>query len=272
MSKAFVIIFFFLFFQSCENKKKSFLNNKVVIYDIAYGESPKNKLNAFLPANRDNNTKAVILIHGGAWVARDKQDFDYIASVFADSSVAAFTINYRYANISNNITYVEMLDDIDKAIKFLVSKSNKFVFDSQHICLFGHSAGGHLALLYTYRNNNLSYIEKVVSVAGPTDFTDSLLVNSKEDKDLLNIVVGSTYINKIEDASPFYHSNAITTYLYHGKSDTIVPYQQSEKLFKKIKSDNVNNRYVLFENDNHGVNYSNWMRVVNETLVLINSN
>lgn len=279
MKKLVFFLILIILFQSCKNKvrheigtlkiESNIIESKDTIYDIAYGELPRQKLNAFFPTNRNKNTKAIILIHGGAWVAGDKKNFEYIASQFANDSIAAFTINYQYANLKEGITYIEMLDDIEKAIQFLNTKSEEYVFDSNKLCLFGHSAGAHLALLYTYRNNKSNQVSKVISLAGPVDLTDSLLVDTKQDRDLLNILVGNLKTHKIKDASPIYFANKITTYLYHGMLDTIVPYQQSKNLFKKIKKLNTKNRLVLFENDNHGFNYDNWMTIVKETVALI---
>ena len=179
-------------------------------------------------------------------------------------------MNYRYANVSDQITYVEMLEDIDKAIEFIVSKSDEYVFSPTEITLFGHSAGAHLALLYAYRDNKLNRVSKVVSAAGATDFTDQLLLDMPNTgmRGVLEIVVGSSETEKWEDASPIFHESAITTYLYHGKKDEIIPYQQSEILFDVIKSKNAKNKYVLFEDETHGL-AGGWNQIMSESIALI---
>jgi acetyl esterase/lipase len=245
--------------------------NKNVIKDLAYGEFSRQKLNAFLPARRNKNTPAIIFIHGGGWQTGDKSDFDAFAAAFADSSIAAFTINYRYASLSPKIGYEQQLDDIELVIQFLDSKSKEFVFNPSNICLLGHSAGGHLALLYAYRNNKNGKVDKVVSLAGPTDLTNPQFLAITGITDLVNTLTGNDN-SKREDASPLKHAKAITTHLYHGKTDVIVPYLQSEKLYEKIRFLNPKNSCSLIDNCGHGFNLYEFSRISTETSRMIKEN
>ena len=279
------IFFFFIiaFVFSCDNDDKSSLNKsknrgfsiyksrKQVIRNIAYGDARRQLFDAYLPKDRDNKTKAIIMIPGGGWIGGDKACFEWQANVFADSSIAAFVVNYRYTDTIPKVTYVDVLNDIDKAIEYIVSKSDEYYFESDNICIFGHSAGGHLALLYAYRNNRKKRINSVVSVAGVSDITESKrhYMSGINFKPIFDILVGSNDIEKWQDASPINHINNITTHLYHGKLDRIIPYEQSEILFEKIKKLNPNNKYVLFEEDYHGLNMTDFTSVVHETISLV---
>jgi acetyl esterase/lipase len=264
-------------FLSCNSKedlpgpKDDVVLEREVLKDLAYGEFSRQKLNAFLPARRNKNTPVIIFIHGGGWQMGDKKDFDGFASAFADSSIAAFTINYRYASLSPKVGYEQLLEDVGKAIQFLESKSQEFVFNPNKICLLGHSAGGHLALLYAYRNNKNGKVDKVVSLAGPTDLTDEKLLGITGITDLVNTLVGND-LTKREDASPLHHANAITTHLYHGKTDEIVPFQQSEILYEKIRLLNPKNSCSLIEGCGHGFSLSEFSRISTETIRLIKEN
>lgn len=241
---------------------------RIVLKDVSYGIQLRQKLNAFLPAGRDINTPAIILIHGGGWQAGDKRDFDLFASMFADSGIAAFSINYRYASIQNKVGYSEILDDIEMAIGCLTDSSKSFTFNPGSVCLLGHSAGGHLSLLYAYRNNKKGVVNKVVSLAGPTDLTDNQLLNINGISDLVNTLTGNDPSFR-SDASPVSHANSITSRMYHGKTDAVVPYQQSEKLFEKIGSLNFANRCKLIENCGHDFNSTEIWNIFVETVALI---
>lgn len=241
----------------------------LILRDVAYGESPRQVLDVFLPAGRTNSTKVVLLIPGGGWVGGDKSGFEYNATVFSDSSIVAFTMNYRYANMSDGVTYIEMLDDIESAISFIVSKSDEYTFNPEQICLYGHSAGAHLALLYAFRNYD-SRVSNVISLAGPSNLRDPVMLGwATGIMTILYSVIGSMDVCKWEDASPLNYENPITTYLYHGTKDGIIPYQQSEILFEKIKNLNPKNKLEIIDGGAHGFNSTDNLRTINETVALI---
>lgn len=243
-------------------------NEKIILNDVSYGLSPKQKMNIFLPAGRDESTHVIILIHGGGWQAGDKSDFDLFGSMFADSGIAAITINYRYASIVDKVGYTEILDDIEKAIACLSDSSENYTINTGSVCLLGHSAGGHLSLLYAYRNNLGNVVNKVVSLAGPTDLTDPQLLNITGISDLVNTLTGNS-ADKRADASPVTHVKGIASIMYHGKTDAVVPYQQSAKLFEKINGLNSSNRCKLIENCGHDFNSVEIWNIFVETVALI---
>ena len=252
------------------NSKKTLMQvEDEVIRNVAYGEHSRQVLDIFLPAGRTASTKVVLLIPGGGWIGGDKTGFDGAASIFSDSTIVAFTMNYRYANPSEGVSYVEMLDDIESAISFIVSKSDEYTFDPQEICLFGHSAGAHLALLYAYRNND-SRVNNVISLAGPSDLRDvNMLSMPTGIMTILYSVIATMDVCKWQDASPIYYSSSITTHLYHGFLDEIIPYQQSEILFEKIESLNPKNTLEIFDNETHGLSSTAMEKSINETVALI---
>jgi acetyl esterase/lipase len=270
--RVFIPALIFYAFLSCSKPEtEEFVydsSKRIVLKDIAYGKAPRQKMNLFLPAGRDESTQVIILIHGGGWQTGDKSDFDLFGSMFADSGIAAITINYRYASIPDKVGYTEILNDIEKAIVCLTDSSENYTINAGSICLLGHSAGGHLSLLYAYRNNQDVVVNKVVSLAGPTDLTDPQLLNITGVNDLVNALTGNDP-GKRADASPVTHANNITTRMYHGKTDAVVPFQQSEKLFEMISSLNSANRCKLIENCGHDFNSFEIWNIFVETVALI---
>ena len=280
MKKTVLIIATIIFYLSGINANEPVMNDhknennmvrveNLILRDVPYGESPRQKLDVFLPDGRTSRTKVVLLIPGGGWMGGDKGGFEGAATVFADSSIAAFTMNYRYASTSDGVTYVEMLADIDSAISFIISKSDEYIFDPEQICLFGHSAGAHLALLYTYRNND-NRVNNVVSLAGPSDLRDPVMLSMPTGiMTIFYSLMGNMDVCTWEDAGPINHVNAITTHLYHGTEDDIIPYHQSEVLFEKIKDLNPNNQLDIIEGGGHGFASEDMTRAINETVALI---
>jgi len=238
--------------------------------DVQYGSEVRQKMNVFLPASRSHDsTNVIVLIHGGGWVSGDKNDFDTFGNAFRIQGIAAVTMNYRYADAAKGRDYSDLLDDVGSALKCLADSSRRYTVKAENICLLGHSAGGHLALLYAYSRNSDRKVGKVVSLAGPTDLDDPLFLSISGITDLVNNLTGFD-IDKRKAASPVNHLSPVTTYLYHGKTDAIVPWQQSDKLFSRVGSMNSKNRLTLIENCGHGFGFSEFTMILEESVELIN--
>jgi acetyl esterase/lipase len=51
-------------------------NKDTAYFNLPYGASPLQQLDLYLPKGRSLATKLLVLIHGGAWEAGDKSDFN----------------------------------------------------------------------------------------------------------------------------------------------------------------------------------------------------
>jgi acetyl esterase/lipase len=93
---------------------------------------------------------------------------------YAESNLFA-SVNYRVINPENSIHIGSILSDLDGALKKIYELAKASGVNVKDFILFGHSAGGHIALLYGYKNfqaNDQIKIAACISLAGPTDFTD----------------------------------------------------------------------------------------------------
>jgi acetyl esterase/lipase len=244
-------------------------SKELTLNDVSYGADSLNTMDIFLPKNRTSQTSVIVFVHGGGWTGGSKEEFTSLANTFAGKGYVSITMNYRYADVQRKISYADLLTDIDQALAFLKTKSNEYTFNSNRITLFGHSAGAHLSLLYAYRNNERHQVRSVVSLAGPTDLPD--LLEAGAFPSLLYNLVGSEELKKYEDASPIDHVNAgaVPTYCFHGKADTSVPYQQSEKLYEALKNKNSSARIKLFDDTGHEFSVESYNVIVTETLGFI---
>lgn len=243
----------------------------VTVSNVSYGTHVMNTMDVYLPANRTNETNVIVFVHGGGWVEGSKEEFTSLANVFASKGYASITMNYRYADVDNNISYVDLLEDIDKALAFLKTNASVYTINANKITLFGHSAGAHLALLYAYRNNERRQVRSVIAVAPPTDLPNLLEVGTFPS--LLYNLVGSESMEKYRDASPVDHviMGVVPTYCFHGKADTSIPYQQSEELYNALKQRNAQaHRIKLLDDTGHEFSEESYNVVVSETLSFIN--
>ena len=251
------IFVLFLLLSGC---KKDSINNEddlksAELTDLKYGDHLSQTLDVYLPQNRTSQTRVIILIHGGFWLAGDKSEMTGLAKQFRDEGYASAAINYRLSHTAENNIHPAQVNDLDKAIEFVRNKSVEWNISTDHLALIGTSAGGHIALLYTYAYDTRNRVRTVISLAGPTDLVNIQNAGS-EQAQVLKWFLGTdaeaspgVYLQ----ASPVSHvkTGSKPTLLLHGKLDALVPYDQSLILKSKLDEFAVKNKLVTYENLGH---------------------
>jgi acetyl esterase/lipase len=105
--------------------------------DLAYGPDPDQRLDAWIPPSPH---AAVLLLHGGGWIEGSRVDFASLAPRFAARGLLAVAVDYRLAG---RHPWPAALEDVTRAIAFLAPWC-----DPKRVLLWGHSAGGHIALMH----------------------------------------------------------------------------------------------------------------------------
>ncbi|HET9431034.1 MAG TPA: alpha/beta hydrolase [Chitinophagaceae bacterium] len=251
-----------VFFVACQKNDLQDPGGSVsmTILNVSYGNDAAQKMDVYLPANRDvNNTRVVIMLHGGAWISGDKTDFN----PYADSmkrrlpDFAIFNINYRLSSNGNN-TFPAQEMDVKAAFDFIYSKKNEYAI-SDKIVLIGASAGAHLALLQGYKYSSPVKVKAIVDFFGPTDINDlyynppsSLITPS-----LIASIVGGTPLSHPDlyhDSSPINFAGAQSppTLIFQGGLDPLVSVSQSTSLRDILQSSGIPHQYVFYPDEGHG--------------------
>src|SRR5690554_8055242 len=84
MKKAALIFALIFFVSSCIKKENGLPNDatgnsglaKTTLVDISYGSHVRQTYDIHLPAGRDSNTPVILMIHGGAWKAGQKEELN----------------------------------------------------------------------------------------------------------------------------------------------------------------------------------------------------
>jgi acetyl esterase/lipase len=178
---------------------------------------------------------AILMIHGGGWVQGSREDFAHIAPLFAKRGVMACAMDYRLAP---DDPWPAQLEDVLLALDFLRSQQ----VDPKRIALWGHSAGGQLALLAGMERP--SQIRCVVATAAPTDL-------SRCPEDLWREAFTR---EQLESVSPMHQSGADlpTTLLVHGQLDRRVPIEQA-RAFAGERSEEVS--LMELRDGDHGLRW-----------------
>ncbi len=223
--------------------------------DVEYGTVGESKLtlDAYVPADTTKKHPALVLIHGGSWVAGDKQFYAPMGQALAQRGYSAFSINYRLVTKTAN-KYPAQLDDAQRAVRWIRAHADEYGVDPTRIGALGDSAGGYLAAFLGTRDTrdnsdaslaaHSSRVQCVVDFYGPTDLTVSPEETSKSNPIAVNIV--KNFLGKTpEEAPALYKESSPITYvdkqsapflIVHGTKDWLVPPSQSERLYDALHS------------------------------------
>lgn len=280
MKKIALILLVLTGLTACKKEKgdiKETVEEKIT--DLSYGDDPMQKMDVYLPAYRSASTPLVLLLHGGAWVDGNKEDVQFIQNSLLQNGIACVNINYRYASANHH--FDGMMIDVAAALSFIRSKADEWVVRKKDMVLLGVSAGAHISLLYTYAYKQPSEISAVISLAGPTSFSSEFLgyASATSLKMAIEYMAGASMTtipldNRYVQASPLARVSNTPTLLIHGKTDIVVPYEQSVLLQAELARQEIPNKLVPVEGAGHDLGVSNPVtadRILKEVVAWINS-
>lgn len=232
-----------------------YINRKYL--DVKYDtKSESQKLDIYLPKEGCGPFPVIVSIHGGAFKMGDKRDHQVEPMLKGlDKGYAVVSINYR---LSQEAIWPAQILDVKKALEFIKVNSKDYELNSNKIVVWGGSAGGHLSAMvgtssnYEKLNNKDAKadvsVNAIVDWFGPIDFLkmDEQLIetnagvpdhsdeNSPESQLLGEKITDAKELVKEANPMTYIHKDIPPFFIQHGKIDNLVPYQQSENLYKKI--------------------------------------
>jgi acetyl esterase len=99
---------------------------------------------------------AVLQVHGGAWVNKDRTDNDFISKALAESGIVVASIDFR---MPPEASYPTSLADINLATRWLKAGAAQYRSRPDWVGSFGTSSGGHQVLLAAMRSDDPRYAE-----------------------------------------------------------------------------------------------------------------
>lgn len=273
-------LFLFLIITSLVSCKKNDPDNTKAVAamsfsNILYAIDSQQIMDIYLPQNRDINiTKTIVVIHGGGWSGGDKSEMTPVVSTLQKTmpQYAFINLNYRLAYNNSVNVFPTQENDVKSAIEYYLSK-NKGYKVSKDLILLGGSAGAHLAMLHSYKNDPEKHVEAVVDFYGPTDlvaaWNDGLL-----DQLILFGAIGQTYDQNPQiyvQSGPvnFITSQSPPTIALQGGQDFVVLPSQSNLLINKLNANGVPNQLVLYPEDGHGFSAENNLDAYNKIQAFI---
>ncbi|MDM7883136.1 alpha/beta hydrolase [Staphylococcus borealis] len=254
-----------------QQREKVQINNPNVklFQNITYNNHlPKSQLDIMMPDDVDKDTQLPVIfwMHGGGYVAGDKQYKNPLLSQIVEQGYVVVNVNYALAP---NYKYPTPLIQFDDAIQFIKHNKDRFPIDLNQVIIGGDSAGAQLTSQYVAMQTNStlrnemgfeqrftpSQIKGAIFFGGFYDmktvretefpriqmFMHSYTGATHWETDFKNISQMST-INQVTKDYP-------STYLSVGDADPF--YSQNIEFYRKLKEANIPVSTLFYDGSHH---------------------
>lgn len=231
---------------------------------IPYGEAPQKFGDLRLPTGDTGGPyPIVIVIHGGYWRARyDLGYFGAACGALAQAGLATWNIEYRRIGDPGG-GWPGTFADVAAAADALRPLAARYPLDLGRALALGHSAGGHLALWLAarprlpadsplWRADPLP-IHGVVSLAGVADLRRAWELRLSDNATEALMGGGPAQVpDRYASGSPFELAPlGVPQILFHGTSDTSVPFEISQRYAERAQALGDEARLVAQEGADH---------------------
>ena len=112
--------------------------------DLAYGNTPRERLDLFLAA--DPQAPTLAFIHGGYWQINDlvKESFAFFAEALLPLGINLAIIEYTLAPVAR---LERVVTEVRRSVRWLAEHLAEYGADPNRLYVAGHSAGGHLTAM-----------------------------------------------------------------------------------------------------------------------------
>jgi acetyl esterase/lipase len=242
-------------------KTVAYPSNYNALIDVVYKNvnSTNCRMDVYYPTDAPNPVAVIINMHGGGWVSGFKEEQGGFSPYFAKGYAVA-NVEYR---MRNEILAPAAVEDVRSAMIYLLNHAQEFNIDKNKIVFQGGSAGGHLALISGYLQQNHIYDNDCIPYTG--DFKVMAVIDKYGASDLVTFApvypgmvawLGSRSTDSafVLSLSPQNYINANTppTYIIHGDADPTIPYSQSVTLQAALQAAGVKNKFTTVPGGGHG--------------------
>ncbi len=211
--------------------------------------------------NKEKNTRTAVLIcpGGGYWDLYWQLEGEEVAAWLNSIGVTGVILKYRVprrADEPKGEPARRPLQDAQRAVSLIRSKSAEWEIDPQRIGMVGFSAGGHLAIAAatSFEKRTYAPVDDIDKISCRPDFAIPVYSGYLKAKDKDEIAPGLSI-----------PTNTPPVFLVHGSDDIISPPEHSVLMYLALKKTGVSAELHVYANTTHdfGVRtndrpYSTW--------------
>lgn len=237
-----------------------------LVPDVAYAGDghPRRRLSLLVPRSPSVSEPLpmIVYIHGGGWRGGDHRNgVKVLQDLVATGRFAGASIGYR---LTDEVVWPAPYEDCRLALDWLRRHAGDLGVDSRRIVVFGHSAGGHLALMLALGETGPVRLAGAIDFFGPTDLLamqsqmspDGAIDHDSAESPESRLVGGPVQERReiARSASPIEYVDPTDPPLLvvHGDQDRLVPIGQSEELVRRIRRSDGSVVFLEIEDGGHG--------------------
>ncbi len=216
-----------------------------------------------IPPDRDAKALALVVLPHGGPESYDDASFDWMSQALASRGYVVLQPNYRGSSGQGREFTAKgygeygrkMQTDLSDGVAYLVKTG---MVDPKRVAIAGASYGGYASLAGVTLQSHI--YNCAVSIAGISDVKTMLEWERVEHSGFDNDGPRMTYLRRfmgdqsqLDEISPIRHVDGVTVpvLLIHGKDDTVVPFEQSEKFYAAMKKAGKSVDMVLMNAEDH---------------------
>lgn len=249
------------------------LSDFTIATDVAYGSSPSQRLDVYIPSSTPIGSAVIVIIHGGAWRSGDKSAYEGLAARVLQTSICpVIVVNYRLSPRSAEgptVHHPAHVLDVLEALSFVRQHGSTQLGVPQssldNLYLVGHSCGAHMISSIVLDAppgpdkidtppDVLANIKGVFLSEGIYD-VDLLLKKFPSYSDFIQGAFGQR--ESYKDVSPAHYQLRGDTPIYwlvvHSKTDELVNEEQAEALWDHL--------WELYDRRAHQYVEADWERL-----------
>lgn len=216
--------------------------------DLAYGQHPRQRLDAYVPAAVATPAPIVVFFYGGAWRSGNRADYLFVGEALASRGMLALVADYR---LYPEVRFPAFVADAAAAVRWASDHGAELGGDRSRIVVMGHSAGAYNAAMVVLDRSYLatagadpSSVRGLIGLAGPYDF---LPLSGR----LLRSIFGYPDTSPATQPINFVRPDAPPALLLTARRDSVVDPGNSARLAARLRGVGARAREITYDHVDH---------------------